>query len=129
MAKYFELFIPGRPVPWARTSTHQGRRITPLKQRDHKTTIAENAALLVAGFTPMYPAGEPLFMDLFFCYPMPKRPKTSHPTGRPDIDNLVKMVADALNGLIYADDSQVVELRAIKTYSPREGTDITVGPV
>ena len=39
------------------------------------------------------------------------------PTKRPDIDNLVKTVLGAGNGVIYRDDKQVVELSVIKKYS------------
>ena len=34
--------------------------------------------------------------------------------GKPDIDNVCKAVLDALNGVAYKDDSQVVELHVIK---------------
>ena len=38
------------------------------------------------------------------------------PTGRPDVDNYLKLV-DALNGICWRDDSQVVEARVTKYYS------------
>lgn len=34
-----------------------------------------------------------------------------------DIDNLVKPVLDEMNGMLFADDAQVVELRATKAFS------------
>lgn len=34
--------------------------------------------------------------------------------GRPDLDNLVKAVKDAMTGVVYRDDSQIVELLAKK---------------
>lgn len=37
-------------------------------------------------------------------------------TARPDIDNLVKAVTDALNGILWKDDSQIVSLSAEKRY-------------
>ena len=37
--------------------------------------------------------------------------------GRPDIDNISKAALDALNGVVFKDDDQVVELRVIKRYS------------
>ena len=37
------------------------------------------------------------------------------PTGRPDVDNLAKTV-DALNKLVWQDDSQIVDLRVTKRY-------------
>jgi Holliday junction resolvase RusA-like endonuclease len=40
------------------------------------------------------------------------------PTGRPDFDNICKMV-DALNGIVWLDDTQVVDARVEKHYSER----------
>lgn len=37
-------------------------------------------------------------------------------TKRPDIDNLAKAVKDALRGVIYVDDSQIVESHLYKRY-------------
>lgn len=37
--------------------------------------------------------------------------------GKPDLDNVAKAVLDALNGVIYADDKQVIKLVAEKKYS------------
>ena len=34
--------------------------------------------------------------------------------GTPDVDNLAKLPLDAANGLLWKDDAQVVELRALK---------------
>ena len=36
---------------------------------------------------------------------------------KPDTDNVVKAVLDALNGVAYADDKNVVEIYAVKKYS------------
>lgn len=48
---------------------------------------------------------------------MPKKRRlTAQPTPRPDIDNYIKTVLDALNGVAFLDDSQVVHLIAQKAY-------------
>ena len=39
------------------------------------------------------------------------------PTKKPDIDNIVKALQDALNGLAYKDDSSIVYLSVAKCYS------------
>lgn len=39
------------------------------------------------------------------------------PTRKPDIDNVIKVVLDALNGVAYKDDSRVVIVMARKLYS------------
>ena len=48
------------------------------------------------------------------------------PLKKPDMDNIVKVVADALNGVAYHDDTQIVMVVAKKVYSSLEGLDITV---
>lgn len=42
--------------------------------------------------------------------PMPRMPHVS----TPDIDNLVKSVLDAWNGILWTDDARICELRACK---------------
>ena len=39
------------------------------------------------------------------------------PTKKPDSDNIAKMICDALNGLAYKDDAQVVDLHVSKVYT------------
>lgn len=39
---------------------------------------------------------------------------------KPDTDNIAKSILDALNGIAYDDDSQVVELNVYKIYSDDE---------
>ena len=51
------------------------------------------------------------------------------PTSRPDTDNYVKGVLDALNGTVVKDDSIIVDLIAQKFYSniPRIELEVTEG--
>lgn len=46
---------------------------------------------------------------------------------KPDADNILKVVADALNGVAYHDDKQIALMSAKKIYSEMEGLFITVG--
>lgn len=39
------------------------------------------------------------------------------PGKRPDLSNIVKLVEDALNGLAYEDDAQIVDVRAAKVWT------------
>lgn len=60
-------------------------------------------------------------------YRMPKRVNKTlrdammsfreRPRKKPDLDNILKVVADALNGLAYHDDSQIVSMSAAKYWS------------
>ena len=40
-----------------------------------------------------------------------------YPTKKPDADNIAKIICDALNGIAYNDDSQIVRLTVNKIYS------------
>lgn len=48
------------------------------------------------------------------------------PTKKPDIDNVIKAVLDALNGLAYADDKNVVYVGASKWYAEEPSLEITI---
>ncbi len=54
---------------------------------------------------------------------------TIRPTKKPDLDNILKVVADSLNGYAYKDDAQIVDTQARKFYSaiPRIQIIITNG--
>lgn len=59
----------------------------------------------------------------------PKKIKEQDDTMRPDIDNVIKICLDALNGIAYEDDSQVVQVSAFKCPRKRcvEHMEIVVG--
>lgn len=48
------------------------------------------------------------------------------PTVKPDIDNVVKIIMDGLNGAAYYDDKQVVVLTAGKNYSDEPHVSVEV---
>lgn len=52
-----------------------------------------------------------------------------HHTSRPDLDNIVKVWKDALNGAVWADDCLVVELGAGKLYGDSPAVHVTVVPL
>lgn len=73
-----------------------------------------------------------VWIDLRFHMKKPKSyPKTKElpATKKPDLDKMIRSVKDALTGIFYVDDSQVVELRASKQYSDAPGVEIRIGEV
>lgn len=48
------------------------------------------------------------------------------PTKKTDIDNIAKAFLDGMNGIVYKDDRQVVELHAKKTYSEIAAVEVLV---
>lgn len=73
---------------------------------------------IVAGFLPPKSASKKRRTDMLEGRELPLK--------KPDMDNIVKVVADALNGVAYHDDTQIAFVIARKAYSSVEGLDITV---
>lgn len=84
--------------------------------------LAYKAACKASGIEPEIPAGVPVGVVITTYRALPKsRPKRvefEEDTYKPDADNIAKLVLDALNGIAFADDSQVVLLFVAKR--PRE---------
>lgn len=103
---------------------------------DAKTVNAEawvKACAVEAGATCV---DHPLRLRMAITTPIPKswskREKaaaldgTRLPTGKPDLDNCLKLVADALNGIAWADDKQIVTVEASKRYGAEPQTVLEV---
>ena len=122
-----EFTMRGVPVPWARARvSHEDgmtQMFTPKGMRGYKEAVgwAARTALRERG-----PFEGPVEMYLVFYLPVPKSwplrrqdaalDGEERPAVRPDLDNYVKTIADALNGVVYKDDGQIVVLRAEKKY-------------
>lgn len=68
------------------------------------------------------PEGVPLTVYIRFCIQRPKScPKMRVlPVVKPDLDNLEKLVMDALNGFAWHDDAQIIEKHSLKVYIESE---------
>ena len=51
------------------------------------------------------------------------------PTIKPDADNVAKIILDALNGVVYEDDKQVVGLLTLKRYSEEPRVEVIINEV
>lgn len=52
--------------------------------------------------------------------------KTLRPVKKPDMDNVVKVIADSLNGVAYRDDTQVVDAMVRKFYSDNPRVEVVI---
>ena len=116
-------FVKGRPVPLGSLMFIHGRpihaRATDLAV--WRADIARNAELF--GFKPIASA---VRVELDFIMSKPKSAKRMFPSVKPDLDKLVRAVLDGLTGVAYEDDSQVVFIKATKTYGETQGVWIKI---
>lgn len=110
--------IPGTAISKARPrTTKRGNRA--IMYTPDKTKNYENYVKLVAAqYAPEELLVNPLDIELEFYLQRPKSlpKKIQHHVKKPDIDNLAKSVMDAMEGVIYVNDAQVIALRAYKLY-------------
>ena len=48
------------------------------------------------------------------------------PTKKPDASNILKSIEDAMNGVVFNDDSQIVNIHVTKVYATEPGVDVCV---
>lgn len=75
---------------------------------------------------PMAKAGIGVRIEVTYELAAPKRCRRTTPCVRPDVDKLARALLDALTGIAYEDDGQVVELLVRKVYGPATLARVTV---
>lgn len=127
MLRLIEFSVPGQPQGKgrARVSTHGGfaRAYTPEKTAAYENLIKLSCVDRMKDLQPLKGA---IKISITAFYAMPKafsRKKSKsallgeiRPQTKPDLDNIVKVVCDALNKIAYADDKDIVEVHARKYY-------------
>jgi crossover junction endodeoxyribonuclease RusA len=124
-----EVFVPGRPAPQGsvRAVVHRStQRAVVIKdnnetQKSWRTTVGWYAAQAWNDG----PIGGAVSVVLQFVMPRPSTaPKRSTPAAvkRPDLDKLQRAVFDALSGIVWRDDSQVVDVHATKRLAELDET-------
>jgi len=122
----FEVLGNPKALKRHRTFFKNGRRINTDPSKGDKADFLTQAL----ASRPDKPLTGPLKMQIEFFMPRPKNHfgtgknasnlKDSAPwwhTSRPDLDNMIKLVKDALDGVFYKDDSQICTLHAAKAYT------------
>lgn len=131
---FIAITIPGRPVAKGRPRLSNvngcARAFTPAKTRRYEDLIRLEAGRLMEG-REMMTGAVSATVRAFVAIPksMSKQRRLDaiegrlRPTTRPDIDNYVKTL-DALNDIVFHDDSQIAQLIATKHYSDRPRLEI-----
>ena len=122
--------IPGTPVGQGRprftTINGHAKAYDPEKSQNYKAYVRMIAtqAMQAIDFKMIEGACSIVIMA-FFEVPKSKSKKfklaalnnKEWPTKKPDVDNIAKAIQDALNGLVYKDDSNIVYMSVSKYYN------------
>ena len=106
---------------------------TPDKTRNYESLIKEAATEAMGSSEPLE---TPVNLYLYIRAPIPQsysKKKVADclngfekPIKKPDASNVLKSVEDAMNGVVYKDDTQIVNIHVTKVYSSQSGIDVCV---
>lgn len=123
----------GRP----RFIPNTGRAITPKDTANYETLVRMEYMAQCQGFK--FPDDAMLDMRIMAYYSIPKsaskkkkeqmKRQLLRPTKKPDMDNVVKIIADSLNQVAYRDDTQIVDCQCRKFYSENPRVEVTIKEV
>lgn len=102
---------------------------TPKKTASDEAVVRQFAHLAIVG-APLLQG--PLRLEVIVYRMIPKswsgkrRAAAIWITGKPDCDNVLKLIADAMNGIAYQDDSQIAALAMVRLYGIPECVGVTL---
>lgn len=120
--------VPGLPIAKGRPKfARRGNFVTtytPEKTRDYEAIVAAEAVTSMRGEAPLKGPLE-LTMQIFLPIPTSYSKKKAQacreqsmvPTKTPDWENVAKSVCDAFNGIVWDDDSQIVDAHVSKRFA------------
>lgn len=132
--------VPGPPKGKARARTvHTGGRT--FSYTPEGTVLYENLVKTCFCQTRAQPfnADEKLRANIIAYYPIAKSSSKKkrqqmlagliRPTKKPDLDNVIKSILDALNKVAYHDDTQIVSLSVEKFYSDSPRVEVSINSI
>ena len=125
-----KIVISCPPTPAARPRVTKHGTYNPKQKQQDKLSFEIKAQLPLS----YIPTTKPVELTIEFFMPIPnslsikkKALLTGRPhTSRPDLDNLLKILLDAANGVLYKDDSQIYEIHSCKVFSGKPRTELTI---
>ena len=130
--------VPGNPVAKGRARATmvagRARMYTPSKTVSYEGKVALFASQAMNGLELLI---GPVSLDLVLHMPIPaswsgKKTKQAIageiiPTVKPDCSNVLKAIEDAMNGIVYKDDSQISDVSIRRCYSASPKVVVYVG--
>jgi len=138
--KPVSFIVPGEAIgkgrPRVSTIGGHARMFTPKKTANYETLIAMAAQQAMQGRELI---GGPVMMELAIRVAVAaswSKKKTAEalagdvmPTKKPDADNVLKAICDGINGIVFKDDVQVVNVSLSKRFSDTPGVSVRVIPL
>ena len=99
--------VPGEPIAWQRTAQNGSRRFNTAEHEAHRKTLAQYAHLAIRQQEKaLYPSGGNFWLGAQFFLGSYMQAGAERGYDR-DLDNMLKMIGDALTGIVWRDDKQI----------------------
>lgn len=125
--------INGPPVPQKQTLFGKGHAYDPSKR------AKELIQWQIKPYAPKEPLGCAVKVDITFYFEPPKSTSgvrrrqmlnhVIHHIKKPDVDNCAYLVTNAMKGIFYKDDSQIIDGCNHKRYGERAKTVVCITPI
>lgn len=131
----YEFEIPGKIIGKGRPrlNSYTGAVYTPTRTKDYENLVMQY-------FMIKYPKFKQLegrvSIEIVANFEVPKSTKKQdkilmlenkiNPIKKPDIDNIVKIILDAMNEIAFKDDTQITKLNVEKKYSETESVFVKI---
>lgn len=115
--------VEGKPIQQGSMRTFNNRIVHNKSKELMAWRDQVGQAAHLAGCSPIQGA---ITISMRFRYLRPKSVIRTQPTVPPDLDKQIRSILDALTGIAYVDDSQVVQITATKEYQGTQGVDIVI---
>ncbi|WP_353096194.1 RusA family crossover junction endodeoxyribonuclease [Tissierella praeacuta] len=125
--------VPGPPVAKGRPRLGKYTTYTPTKTVNYENLVQFS---YIEQYKDADLLGGDLSVTINFYFPIPKSTSKKNRelmlkgeirhNKRPDIDNCIKSITDALNNIAYKDDGQIVQIIASKVYSEEPRTEVCI---
>ena len=103
-----------------------GRKIWKASNKKLKSWTTDCKKAAMAARVPLIYKPHGVQMTVTVEFVKPKTAKQVVPSVKPDADKLLRAIFDALTGLAYADDSQVVFVALVKQYGPSDRVTVQI---
>lgn len=123
--------IKGKARP--RVNTYTCKAYTPTNTKDYELLVKQYFKIKYPRFVPLE---NRIAVKIIATFKVPKTTTKKDreqiekglisPTKKPDIDNIVKIILDALNQMAFKDDTQITKLEVEKVYGEEEKVYVAI---
>lgn len=128
-----QFIVPGTPVAKGRPRVTKWGAYTPEKTVNYENLVQFS---YIEKYKDVDPLEGYLKIEMYFFMPIlestsKKRKKLMVerkilPDKKPDLDNMMKSIADSLNGIAYKDDKQILEAHIYKFYAEEPRAEVII---